>query len=193
MLILYRNDRNVRFVLFTKTSIVTIKEKLVSCWIDYFQPLKLTSSCDSQCDTADCGHSNESLSKAVSLNFPRAFFTIRKRSCGKVMFSQACVKNSVHGEKGVHSPSPGQTPPADTPLWADTCLWADPPYRHAHADTLQPRQTPQGRHPLGRPPTSSNTQGQTHSPWADNPLHPPDRRLMQRTVRIMLDCILVLG
>ena len=24
------------------------------------------------------------------------FFTVRKRSCGKVMFSQACVKNSVH-------------------------------------------------------------------------------------------------
>ena len=25
------------------------------------------------------------------------FITVRKRSCGKVMFSEACVKNSVHG------------------------------------------------------------------------------------------------
>ena len=26
----------------------------------------------------------------------RLIFSVRKRSCGKVMFSQACVKNSVH-------------------------------------------------------------------------------------------------
>ena len=31
------------------------------------------------------------------------FFTVRKRSCGKVMFSQACVKNSVgRGGEGAH-------------------------------------------------------------------------------------------
>ena len=41
-------------------------------------------------------------------------FTARNNSCGKVMFSQACVKNSVHGggakgQGGVHPP--GQTPP----------------------------------------------------------------------------------
>ena len=34
-------------------------------------------------------------------------FTVRKRRCGKVMFSQACVKNSVHGGGGVSAP--GQT------------------------------------------------------------------------------------
>ena len=28
----------------------------------------------------------------------RLIFTVRKRSCRKVMFSQACVKNSVHSE-----------------------------------------------------------------------------------------------
>ena len=55
-------------------------------------------------------------------------FTVHKRSCGKVMFSQACVKNSSH-EGEVHPP---------------------------------PRQTPS-----------------------------PLRRLLQRTVRIILECILV--
>ena len=28
--------------------------------------------------------------------------TVPKRSCGKVMFSQVCVQNSVHGGRGVH-------------------------------------------------------------------------------------------
>ena len=46
-------------------------------------------------------------------NAPSArLITIPKRSCGKVMFSQACVKNSVH--RGVHPlgrQPPGQTPP----------------------------------------------------------------------------------
>ena len=44
-------------------------------------------------------------------------FTVRKQSCGKVMFSQACVNNSMHrrrrctqGEVGRHVT--GQTPPA---------------------------------------------------------------------------------
>ena len=35
-----------------------------------------------------------------------------QRSCGKVMFSQAYVKNSVHGGGGC---IPGQTPPRQTP------------------------------------------------------------------------------
>ena len=74
-------------------------------------------------------------------------FTVRKRSCGKVMFSQACVKNCVHwGRHMVYTPlqqtpHPGQTPP--------------------------PEQTP---------------------PWVDPP---PSRQLLQRTVRILLECILV--
>ena len=60
-------------------------------------------------------------------------FTVLKLSCGKVMFSQVCVKNPVHtGE--VHTP--GQTPPPweDTPYQADTPLARQtPPW----ADTLQ--------------------------------------------------------
>ena len=33
--------------------------------------------------------------------------SIRKRGCGKVMFSQACVKNSVHLGGGCPGPGPG--------------------------------------------------------------------------------------
>ena len=37
-----------------------------------------------------------------ALKFVLHFVTVRKRSCGKVMFSEACVKNSVHRREGVH-------------------------------------------------------------------------------------------
>ena len=54
-----------------------------------------------------------------------------QRSCRKVMFSQVCVKNSVHG--GVSQHALGQTPPTrvdspwtDTP-WPDTTLGQTPP------------------------------------------------------------------
>ena len=65
--------------------------------------------------------------------------TVHKRSCGKVMFSQACVKTSVHGGgvDRVHNP-PGQTPP-----------------------------------------------------WVDTPTTAPSRQSLQRTVHILLECILV--
>ena len=45
-------------------------------------------------------------------------FTVRNSSCGKVMFSQTCVKNSVHEEGGgglSASGSGGCTPPGQTP------------------------------------------------------------------------------
>ena len=78
-----------------------------------------------------------------------SIFTIRKRSCKKVMFSQACVKNSVHG-RGVH------------PTWADTSSQANNPLRQTHPQADTPRADTHllGRHPLGR-----------HNPWADTPLH----------------------
>ena len=71
---------------------------------------------------------------------------VRKRSCGKVMFSQACVKNCVHGG-GVYTP--GQTPLGRHPPW----------------------QTPPSRHPLGRPPPGqtplqADTPLGSHPPWA---------------------------
>ena len=58
------------------------------------------------------------------------------------------------------------TPTAGTP-WADT--------------------RPLGRHPLGRHPSGQTPQADT--PWADTPL--PQGRPLQRTVRILLECILV--
>ena len=65
--------------------------------------------------------------------------------------------------------------------------------------------TPQADHPLGQiptgqtPPWTDIPSGQTPppgetSPWADTPLlgrHPSNRRLLRRTVRILLECILV--
>ena len=78
----------------------------------------------------------------------------RKRSCGKAMFSQECVKNSVRGGGDVHPAR--QTHPLADPL----------------ADI------PPGRHPLA----------DTH-PRADTP---PSRQPLQQTVRILLECILVI-
>ena len=71
-----------------------------------------------------------------------------------------------------------------------------------------PQQTPPlgrhlpGRHPPGRHPPPGQTPlldrhhpGQTSpradTPWADTPGRPPSRRLLLRTVRILLECILV--
>ena len=105
------------------------------------------------------------------------------------MFSQACVKNSVH--RGGVYPSmhwgrhrPGQTPPprADTPPWADIPLprqtpppWADIPLLPSACwDTHTPCPVHAGIHPLP-------------SVCWDKP--PP--RPLQRTVRILLKCILV--
>ena len=79
------------------------------------------------------------------------FFTVCKRSCGKVMFSQACVKNSVH--RGMYPSMHWGGGVADTTL----------------ADT-----------PPGRDP-----------PWVDTPGQTPPQRPLQRTVRILLECILV--
>ena len=79
----------------------------------------------------------ECISEDFSMFFTCKFFiiTVSNSSCGKVMFSQACVKNSVHGGGvcpiacwDIHTPT-GQTPPRPGP-------------------TLCPRQT----HPLGTPP-----------------------------------------
>ena len=90
-------------------------------------------------------------------------FTVRNSSCRKVMFSQACVKNSVH--RGGHTPwrdrqtdrqtetHPGQTPPGQT----HTCLLDRhiPLGRHTtldiHTAPLD-RHTPLDRHPPGQTP-----------------------------------------
>ena len=54
--------------------------------------------------------------------FREIIFTARNSSYGKVMFSQACVNNSVHGGgvRGIHR-SPGtHAPPGMPPSW--TCM-----------------------------------------------------------------------
>ena len=111
-------------------------------------------------------------------------FTVHKRSCEKLMFSQAYVKNSGHreGRGGVHIPPPrpgqapflgrhplgrhssrqtipGQTPPKQTPPWADTLPLGSP--SHGQTPSPWPDTLPLARHP---PPW------QTPSPWADTPL-----------------------
>ena len=40
-----------------------------------------------------------------------AVITVRKRSCGKVIFSQACIKNCPQGEGVADTPFLGQTSP----------------------------------------------------------------------------------
>ena len=68
------------------------------------------------------------------------------------------------------------------PAWADT-PWADTPLG----------QTPLGRHPPSRYPLGRHlllTWADT--PWADTPRQTPcQRRPLQRTIRILLECILV--
>ena len=63
------------------------------------------------------------------------------------------------------------------------CLADTPPGRHPLGRHPPPGQTtPWADTPLGKPP-------QADTPWADTPL--PQGRPLQRTVRILLECILV--
>ena len=79
-------------------------------------------------------------------------------------------------------------------VWADTLLgrhiplgrppprYNPPPSRHAHGQT-PPRHNPPSRHAHGQTP-----------PWADTTIGrqpTPPRRPLQKTVRILLECILV--
>ena len=90
-------------------------------------------------------------------------FTVRNSNCGKVMFLHLSVSHSVRREVSGQTPSRGRHPPL----------------------CRQPSQvdTPLGRHPLGRTPLGRHPPGR----------HTPPRLLLQRTVRILLECILVLN
>ena len=74
------------------------------------------------------------------------------------MFSQACVKNSVHRGWGVSEHALGQTP-----RWQTAPLpWADTPPRTdtlPQKDTLPLEDTPLGRH---LPPPAATAAGGTH-------------------------------
>ena len=108
-------------------------------------------------------HSDCELANVRGVHFYRP-----QRSWGKVIFSQACVKNSVHRglpeqtPLGRHPPGqapPGQVPPhgqapppgqAQPPGQAPPPLAGTPPIRHHHPSNGQApiRQTPSlGRHP----------------------------------------------
>ena len=89
-------------------------------------------------------------------------FYCPQSSCRKIMFSQA---SAILFTGGVADTPPGRHPPGQTPP-----PWADTPSLGRHP---LPGQTPHlDRYPLpGR--------------------HPPLRWLLQRTVRILLECILV--
>ena len=66
--------------------------------------------------------------------------TVRNRSWGKVVFSQACIIPSVHGGRGVVDTPPGRQPTGQTTLGQTPPPGRQPPDRH-------PMQTPLFRHP----------------------------------------------
>ena len=89
--------------------------------------------------------------------------TVRNSSCGKVTFSHLSVILLIEEVSGQTAP-PGRHPPRQTPP-----LGRRPLGRHPSGQT-----PPLGRHPLGAGQTS-----------------PLPRQPLQRTVRILLECILV--
>ena len=113
-----------------------------------------------------------------------------QRSWAKVIFSQACVKNSVHrGRRVSASVHAGIHPPGirQTPLGADTTPLRTRQTPPEQADPPGPGRPPiPGRHPPGAdtiPPQTRQT-----------PLPPGSRHqhtVYEWPVRILLECILV--
>ena len=89
-------------------------------------------------------------------------FTVRNSSCGKVMFSQTCVKNSVHRGWEVytpsldtHTPTPGHTPFPWTPP-----RQTSPPDTNPTPDTHTGKATEaDGTHPTGMHCCITGTRG----------------------------------
>ena len=104
---------------------------------------------------------------------------------GKVIFSEACVKNSVHRGRGCLSA-----------CWDTTPLGADPPGT---------RHPPRSRHPPTRHPPTRHPPGPDTPPWEQAPpgsrsprtRHPSPQQSMlrdtvnERAVCILLNCNLV--
>ena len=105
-----------------------------------------------------------------------------QRSCGKVMFSQVCVKNSFQGG-GLSQHELGHTSPGQT-LPPSACWDTSPCLVHAGIHTLLPSAC-WGTHP----PTQCML-GYTPSFLVHPGIHPLQRPL-QRMVHILLECILV--
>ena len=118
-----------------------------------------------------------------------------QRSWAKVIFSQACVKNSVH-RGGVCLSACWDTPPPQDQ--------ADPPQDQADTPgSRRPPQTSQADPHQDQADTSPGPARQTPSPGPGKPpppdqpgRHPPPASRLQHTVnerpvRILLECILV--
>ena len=82
-----------------------------------------------------------------------------QHSCGKIMFSEVCVKNSVHRGvcisacTGADTPPPSNTPRCKHPL-VRHLLWSDTPWSEPLPRQTPPGQTPSGQTPLAQtPPT----------------------------------------
>ena len=121
--------------------------------------------------------------------FRVSIFTVRKSSCRKVMLYK-CL--SVHREGGVCSIACWNTPPRQTYTPGQTDIPLDrhtpPGQTHTHPGQTH---TPT---PLDRHTSPRHTHPPRHTPpQADHRLgrHPPPtpRRKLQRTVRILLECI----
>ena len=110
-------------------------------------------------------------------------------SCGKVMFLHVSVILSTGGVWQVDPLASRQPPWTDTPLAGRHHLAG----RHPLAGRDPPcRQTPPGRKTPSPPPAGRHPLAGRHLPGR-HPLagrYPPER-LLQRVVRILLDCILV--
>ena len=101
-----------------------------------------------------------------------------QRSCGKVMFSQASVilSGGVYGRQPPGKHPPGRIPPGRHPSWADTSPRQTPPHP-VHAGIHTPYLVHAGIH-IPCPVHAG--------------IHAPLQRPLQRTVRILLECILVI-
>ena len=117
-----------------------------------------------QCWIQDFPEGRQSQSRALT------YYYRPQRSCGKVMFLHLSVILSMGGGC-LPQCMLGYTPPAN-PSWADT----------PQADNTH---TPPGRHPPGQTPPRQ-TPSRIDTPPADTP-----RPSLQRTVRILLEYILV--
>ena len=96
--------------------------------------------------------------------------TVRNSSCRKVMFSQACVKNSVHGGgRGVHPWTHTHTPILDTHTHGHKLPPPPDTHTHTHPWTLPSGHT----HPLDTP------YGHTHT-LDTCPLSPQDGHCIGR-------------
>ena len=110
--------------------------------------------------------------------YPNLVFTCYRpqRSWGKVIFSEACVKNSVHGGEGGPSPHPGRK------------LWGLARGLQAHTQGklrgLAGRGLFPGPHPGGFQAQGGVSQHALRQT-------PPSRQLLLRAVCMLLECILV--